>query len=368
MTLPAGNTLAAARRASAELADRSTPFIYDEWYVAAFAGEVASDLLSRKLLERNILLFRTSSGEVVALDDRCAHRSFPLSQGQRDGDTIICGYHGFRYDANGDCIEVPAMTVCPKSIGVRRYPLVEKGPLLWIWMGDPELAATAPIPDTSFLSSPDWETSQGYLHLSGNYVSLHENLLDLTHLSYVHAKTFGTPEYARAPYLTELNDGHYLVRREVIPTILPPVWAEPSGLAGIKTAARVAQSEYLSPGYHRVSTSFFDTAVPEDEREVSSIRTAHLPTPESSGSTHYFIVHARDFALGSGAVTQTMHDRLFAAFREDVVALEHLERRLVETPASEFYEISVATDAPSVAMRRHLLKRAMAPKCRGNEQ
>lgn len=358
MTRPADTIVAAAQRASAGMADRNTPFIFDEWYVAAFADEVGRRLLARTLLGRKVVLFRTAAGQPVALDDRCAHRSYPLSSGTLEGDTVVCGYHGFRYDAAGDCIEVPAMASCPRSIGVKRYALVEQGPLIWIWMGDPEAADPARLPETAYLASAEWECSKGYFHLPGNYVSLHENLLDLTHLSYIHASSFGTPEYARAPYRTQLGDGHFLVHREVIPTTLPPVWADPTGLTGVTTAARIATSEFLGPGFHRVTVSFYDSALPESERKTGTIRTAHLPTPETHGSTHYFIVHGRDFALGDPAVTAVMHERLFAAFEEDVEALTRLERVLVETPREDFYEISVTTDGPSVAMRRYLLQRA----------
>lgn len=360
MTRPSAQIVAAAQRASAEMADRTTPFVFNEWYVAAFSSEVGRSLLARKLLGRNVLLYRTVSGEAVALDDRCAHRSYPLSQGALESDTVVCGYHGFRYDPRGDCIEVPAMARCPRSIGVKRYALAERGPLIWIWMGEAEAADPARIPDTRYHSSPDWACSQGYLRLRGNYVSLHENLLDLTHLSYVHAKSFGTPEYARAPYRTELSDGHYLVRREVHPTTLPPVWADPMGLSGVNTAIRTAISEFVSPGFHRVTTSFCDGAVPEHERFTGSICTSHLPTPETMSSTHYFIVHGRNFALDDPEATEVMHERLFTAFREDVDALGKLEAMLEETPPDELYEISVTTDGPAVAMRRHLLQRARA--------
>lgn len=340
------------------MADRDTPFIFNEWYVAAFSAEVGRELLARKLLGKNVLLYRTEGGEAVALDDRCAHRSYPLSQGSLEGDTVVCGYHGFRYDAQGDCIEVPAMAKCPRSIGVKRYALVERGPLLWIWMGDADAADPSAIHETSYHTSPDWRCSQGYLHLPGNYVSLHENLLDLTHLSYVHAKSFGTPEYARAPYRTQLSDGHYLVRREVNPTTLPTVWADPMGLSGVDTAVRTATSEFLSPAFHRVTTSFCDGATPEAERFIGTICTSHLPTPETSSSTHYFIVHGRDFALDDEAATGVMHDRLFTAFREDVDALGKLETVLEETAPEDYYEISVTSDGPAVAMRRYLLERA----------
>lgn len=358
MTLPSPEVIAAARRASAGMADGTTQFIFDEWYVAAFADEVGRSLMVRTLLGKKVLLYRTEAGEVVALDDRCAHRSYPLSSGELEGDTVVCGYHGFRYNAAGDCIEVPSMAKCPRSIGVKNYAIAERGPLVWIWMGDAGKADCTRIPDTSYQWSPDWVCSKGYFHLPGNYVSLHENLLDLTHLSYIHAKSFGSPEYARAPYRTQLSDGYYLVHREVIPTLLPPVWADPAGLSGVSTAARVATSEFMSPGFHRVTVSFYDSALHELERSVSTIRTSHLPTPETQSSTHYFIVHGRDFALNDPEQTAIMHNRLFAAFAEDVEAMDKLERVLEATAPEDFYEISVPTDGPAVAMRRYLLNRA----------
>lgn len=276
MVRPSAHVVSAARKAAKGMADRNTPFIFDEWYVAAFTEEISRHLLPRMLLGKRIVFYRTENGEAVALEDRCAHRSYPLSAGTLEGNTIVCGYHGFRYDSVGNCVNVPSLKACPKSIGVKRYPLIEIGPIVWIWMGDPEKASKSKIPDVSFVDSPTWVWSKGYFHLPGNYVSLHENLLDLTHLSFVHAKSFGTPDYAGAPYKTEYGDGRFKVTREVNPTLLPAVWAEPSGLSGVNSAVRIATSEFLSPAYHRVSTSFFDGALPDYERLVCSIRTAHL--------------------------------------------------------------------------------------------
>ncbi len=163
-----------------QMADRDTPFIEDEWYVVGFGGEIGHSLLKRMILGRRLVLFRTAAGEPVALDDRCAHRSYPLSAGKLDGDTVVCGYHGMRFDKAGDCIEVPSQATCPKGIGVRRYPLVERGPFVWGWFGAESQADASRIPATPWLESGLWVSSQDYFHLPGNYVSLHENLLDLT--------------------------------------------------------------------------------------------------------------------------------------------------------------------------------------------
>jgi vanillate O-demethylase monooxygenase subunit len=340
-----------------QMADRNTPFVTNEWYVVAFGEEIQRSLLKRTVLGQRLVLFRTLAGAPVAMDDRCAHRSFPLSAGMLDGDTVVCGYHGLRYDAAGDCIEVPSQRTCPKGIGVRTFPLVERGPFVWIWFGD-GAADPARIPATPWLEEGEWVSSRGYFHLPANYVSLHENLLDLTHLSYVHARSFGTPDYASAPFEASLAEGRYRITRTVAPTSLPPVWAKPTGLE-LDAAARIATSEFVAPGLHVVSVGFHDTRLPAGERTEFRVRTCHVPTPETHGSTHYFVVHSRDFALADDGVTRFMHDELFRAFQEDVAALTLLEEVLAN-PGASFYEMSIASDAPSVAMRRYLLKRARA--------
>jgi len=358
MSKPPASLVRVSRKAMSQMADRGTPFIRDEWYVVAFASEIGRSLLKRTILGCGLVMFRTSDGLPVALDDRCAHRSFPLSAGRLDGDTLICGYHGLRYDRHGDCVEVPSQTTCPKGIGVHGFPLVERGPFVWGWLGEAAAADPSKIPPTPWLEDGEWVGSQGYFDLAGNYVSLHENLLDLTHLSYVHAGSFGTPEYARAPYRTESGEGWFRITRSVMPTRLPPVWAEPTGLRH-DHAARIATSEFKSPGLHVVSVRFFDADLPETQQQVYEIRTCHVPTPQTHGSTHYFIVHSRDFALADDSVTAFMHDQLMTAFREDVAALSLLEEVLASEDPDR-YEMSVASDAPAVAMRRYLLDRANA--------
>ena len=359
MTLPTPRTIAAAQAASSRMAGRDTPFVFDEWYVAAFGEELGWRLTPRRILGKRIVMFRTEAGVPAALEDRCAHRSYPLSAGTLERDTIVCGYHGFRYNSAGDCVEVPSQPKCPKDIGVRAYPLVERGALVWIWMGDPDKADLDRLPPQEWIVDPDWAKTSGYFRLPGNYVSLHENLLDLTHLSYLHAKSFGTPDYARAPFDVTVEDGYFKLERTVAPTTLPPVWAKPTGLMGVSTAARIATSEFLSPAFHQVGVTFYDTALPEAARVTSRVRTAHLVTPETQGSTHYFLVHGRDFAQQDPALGAYMHEQLFAAFQEDVDGLSLLEEVLEET-GGDAYEISVQSDAPAIAMRRYLKDRAEA--------
>jgi vanillate O-demethylase monooxygenase subunit len=261
-----------------------------------------------------------------------------------------------RYDHEGNCIEVPSQKTCPRGIGVRNYPLVQRGPLIWGWMGK-GAADPQKLPDTSWLEHGEWPCSQGYFHLPANYVSLHENLLDLTHLTFVHAKSFGTPDYASAPYECTTTESRFRITRRVVPTRLPPVWAKPTGIEHDQ-AARITTSEFVSPALHLVDAVFYDCNLPADARREFRIRTAHLPTPETNQSTHYFIVHGRDFGHDDPGITGFMHEQLFKAFQEDIEALTRLET-VLDDPGDPYYEISVASDQPSVTMRRHLKKRAL---------
>ena len=208
------------------------------------------------------------------------------------------------------------------------------------------------------MTDPAWTLSHGLLKLQANYIRLHENLLDLTHLSYLHANSFGTSDYAKAPFEPVIAQGRFALVRTVMPTTLPPVWAQTTGLAGRDQAARVARSEFLGPGLHEVTARFYDCTLPESQRREYMIRTAHTPTPETATSTHYFIVHGRGFAPGDDAMTRFMHEQLFVAFNEDVTGLALQEQALAGTPQEELYEFSVLADGPAVAMRRYMQARS----------
>jgi vanillate O-demethylase monooxygenase subunit len=349
--------LTRAQQARSLLADRHTPFILDAWYVAAFCAEIGPALLARTLLGKPILMFRGAGGEATALDDRCAHRSFPLSAGRFEDGTVVCGYHGFRYDVKGDCVEVPAVGRCPVNIGVRRYPLVERGGVAWIWLGHAAKANEALIPALPWTEDPAWTFIQGLLDLPCNYVSLHENLLDLTHIEFLHANTLGKGSlgYAAAEFETDIRDGYYALTRRVGPTRLPPIWARTTGLGEIDTAARVASSEYLSPGCQQVSATYFDISLEAGARPEFTARTAHLPTPQDANSTHYFILHGWNFGQDDPELGQVMREGIFAAFDEDVRGLSLVQQTLETFDMdADFFEVSVGSDSAAVAMRRWL--------------
>ena len=113
------------------------PFVRNAWYVAGWSKDFADDLRAITITEQNMVLFRASDGELVALEDRCPHRLLPLSKGKRVGDTVQCGYHGMTFGRDGKCVRVPGQDNLPASAYVDTYPVHEAHGIVWIWPGDP---------------------------------------------------------------------------------------------------------------------------------------------------------------------------------------------------------------------------------------
>src|SRR5262249_10295984 len=145
--------------------------------------------VARTFLGEKIVLFRTKDGRAGALEDRCCHRAAPLSAGEVVVDSLACAYHGLRFAVDGRCIEIPGQKEIPARSRVKSYPVVERWNIAWIWMGDPAKADPDKIEDLPWLDSPKWTATPGYLHLNANYQLLIDNLLDLTHVAYIHRRT-----------------------------------------------------------------------------------------------------------------------------------------------------------------------------------
>ncbi len=341
--------------AARALADAETPLIRNAWYVAAKTDAVTAEPISRTILNSPVMLFRKQDGTPVALQDRCCHRSFPLSESKVENDIITCRYHGLQYDCAGTCIAVPGRAEPPTGLAVRAYPLLEKSPYIWIWTGDPVRADPALCPHPDWLGHPDWAMHDGYLNPPGSYIHMHENLLDLSHLSFLHEKTFGTPEYAAAPIETRIEGDVIEVWRHV-ECSLPALYAKPLGWEG-QRAMRHSGSRYVAPGLH-VNTGIFenlDTPLPEGSTPPQ-VKVAQLLTPETQGRVHYHYAMCRNFCVGDAEMTAFMAKANFAAFSEDLWAIDLVYQRQQQEDPDFFYELNIATDRPGLEMRR-LLKR-----------
>ena len=182
-------------------------FLRDAWYVAALDGELQDRLLPIKVLDERIVLYRQTNGDPVALEDACVHRKLPLSMGHIRGDDVECGYHGLIYNAAGECVRIPCAGRIPKGARVRSYPVVSRYGLLWIWMGRPELANISTIFNVEHWSDPSWGvTHRNSMTVNYSYLYMTDNLLDPTHVAWVHPGSFGNAACASTPVEVKANE------------------------------------------------------------------------------------------------------------------------------------------------------------------
>lgn len=185
-------------------------FIRNTWYVVAWDHEIpAEGLFTRTICGIPVLMYRQADGTLTALEDRCCHRGAPLSAGRREGDCVRCLYHGLKFEPSGQCIETPWGQRIPPQARVRAFPVVEQHRWVWIWMGDVARADASLIPQTPWLDHPEWRSRPGYIHYDVNYLLICDNLLDFSHLPFVHPLTLGGGEdYAgNQPKVERLDNG-----------------------------------------------------------------------------------------------------------------------------------------------------------------
>ena len=269
------------------------PFLNNAWYAAGWDEELDDGaMLARTILAQPILFFRRTDGDVAALRNQCAHRYAPLHLGRREGDAVRCRYHGLQYDGDGRCIDNPQRSPI-SGISVRRYPAVERDGLIWIWMGDPEKAPVDRIPDYSFYSHAKTSCRfRDYIHSVGHYELMSDNIMDLSHIDFLHPTSLGSGSISTArPKVTAAGDSLRIqwesIGQKAAP-IYDPFLPEPGGLVDQELdvvwqpAALMFLTNRMTPvGYSR------------EKSIVGS--SAHLMTPESEASTHYFYLGIRNF-------------------------------------------------------------------------
>jgi vanillate O-demethylase monooxygenase subunit len=340
---------------------RVMDFPPNQWYVAAYSSEITTGLFSRTVCGAPICFYRDSGGSVVALADRCVHRRFPLSQSNRVGDTIVCGYHGFTYDPTGQCVAVPGQTRIPRTARVPAYPVVEQDSFVWVWIGTGNTAEGSPadpatIPRAPWLASPDWTTVYGMEPLAARHSLLVDNLLDLSHETYLHGGYIGTPEVAQTPITTEVDEQAGVVRvsRHMPDAACPPFYSESTGLTGRIT--RWQDIEYHPPCLYLLH-SLVAPAGRVDEG--CHVEVVYALTPETEHSTHDFWAVARDFARDDDQVSKFLAENNRTVVLQDVECLNTLEQ-VLHADGDAYQELSINIDAGGLAARR-LIARQLDP-------
>jgi vanillate O-demethylase monooxygenase subunit len=323
----------------------------DCWYVAALGTEVTTKPLGRRIAELPIVLYRTHGGDLVALEDRCCHRGLPLSMGEVIGDNLRCNYHGLEYDSHGRCVRIPGQDLIPPGAEVRRLPVRERGLVIWVWVGNPARASDDLIPPFPWHDDPAWAWKSGVFRMACNYEMLHDNLLDLSHIAYVHRYTIGgDPEthFNAETRISRTDRGVRFVR--LMPNSNPPpTYAKLVAFAG--PVDRWQEVEF-TPGLISLYSGAVDmgAAIPEGERKGGfQLRLFDAVTPESETSTHNFFCSGHNFRIDESSVTDALFADLEKTVWEDIEVLDAQQARSLDLPSAK--TIDIRADAAGIQAR-----------------
>jgi len=329
-------------------------FPLQQWWIAGHAEEVGREILPRTLCGKRVVLFRTEAGQAVAMGGICPHRFYPFEKGSLVGDRLRCGYHGLEFDCTGSCSKAPSQSDTPWKTGIASYPVHEAGGLVWIWMGDPEQADPSLLPDLSSigLAGKGWvvNTSPG-VQLKGRYSLLIDNLLDLSHVSFIHADTIPAGEaLVHIPSDFIATDRSVNVERigRNIPSnpffqMLFPDYSGP--------VDQHFDTHYLGPCLIRTGGPIYRAG----GDELGCLNFIHGITPETATSCHYFVMTARNFAVENSGISQMlldMGDRIQPQDIDAIEAIEQVLKRSDDLPR----EISGRADTGGIRVRRLLEK------------
>ena len=339
-------------------------FLRDYWYVAALSDEVSAEPLARTLLGEPVVLYRGAGGRIVALEDRCCHRQLPLSMGKVLGERLQCGYHGLVFDATGACVEVPGQAAVPPGAAVRSYPVCERWGWAWIWMGAADAADEARIPDFHELDDPGWRARGSRIPMACDYRLAVDNLLDLSHLTYVHQTTLGNAAVVEnADVKTERHGDGVRVTRWMVDVPAPPMYRN---LMDFSTNIdRWQIIDFDPPCFVKLDLGGAPTgtgAVQGDRSKGFERRSLNAITPETETSVHYFWADAHNFNLDQPAVTDLLYNQVLEAFIEDRAVMEAQQAALDRSPGRAHVDIN--GDAGGLQARRILDRLAAAEAAR----
>jgi phenylpropionate dioxygenase-like ring-hydroxylating dioxygenase large terminal subunit len=308
-------------------------FIRNAWYVGAWEHEVTRELKRRVILNEPIVFYRREDGTPVALTDRCAHRQAPLSMGRIVGNEVECPYHGLRFDTGGVCTHIPSQSKIPGNARVHSYPVVERNRWIWIWMGDPALADPDLIEDFHWLGDPAWGNTGDLLHLKGNYQLIVDNLLDTTHLTFVHPTTLGTSDFASSEMETRREGNRVIVDRWLMNSLPAPFHQKCGRFPDGVKVDRWQLTTFAPPCFVKldVGSALVGSGAREGNREKGfTMMNLNALTPETEDTTHYFWGQAYDFQVEQRWVADVVKFGVNKAFHEDLEIIAEQQKNISE--------------------------------------
>lgn len=331
-------------------------FLRNAWYVAAWDHEISRALTPVRMLGEALVLYRTEAGAVVALEDSCPHRKLPLSLGRLQGDQVECGYHGLTFDASGTCTRVPGAERIPHRACVRSYPAAERYGLVWVWMGDPSLADPARIFTVANWGDPAWGVNRGdAMTIRCNYLYMTDNLLDPSHVAWVHQSSFGGAGTDEVALNTDVHDQGVTVWRWLTDTPPAPFYAQFLKFSG--HCDRKQHYEVHWPSHAIIKAIFVPAGTGGEGRALHPdafvMDSYNFMTPVSATETRYYWFQMRNFAPDDADVSARFASSVRGAFEEDRVVLEAVQAGMdaMQTP-----NLDLAIDLGPLRFRNRLRK------------
>ncbi|WP_028311302.1 aromatic ring-hydroxylating oxygenase subunit alpha [Derxia gummosa] len=343
-------------------------FPKNAWYVAALPDEIPADKpLGRTICDERIAFFRDADGRVAAVEDFCPHRGAPMSLGKVCGGRLQCGYHGLEMDRDGKTVAMPAQRVRGFP-AVRRYAVEERHGFIWLWPGDAALATPDTIPDLAWARQSDWAFGGGVFHVKCDYRLMIDNLMDLTHETYVHSTSIGQKEIDEAPPVTRVDGDRVVTEREMHGVMPPPFWQaglRANGLPDDQPVDRWQKCRFVAPsnvlidvGVALAGKGGFDAPA---ELKANGIVVDFI-TPETATTHWYFWGLARHFKADDAALTAATRERQGQIFSEDMEMLERQQLNLSAHPQRALLKLNI--DAGGVQARK-IIERLCAEEAAG---
>ena len=339
-------------------------FLQNCWYAAAWSEEIESDLLERTICGEKIVLFRKSDANVVALSGICPHRFASLAKGKRvEPDQLQCPYHGLQFDATGTCVHNPHGGI-PPVVKLKSYRAVERFSLVWLWWGDPGSADDSLIPDFSCLSDPRYRTLRGMILTHCNYELVTDNLMDLSHVGFLHAGGLGSAAIQNGKLEVFQNGTTVDSNRWCPDAPASPAWDNWFGNYGKHV------DPWLDMRWDAPASMLLDVGVaPAGSDRIGGITQwgSNILTPETATTTLYFWGATRDFSHKDEELDANITRAVEHAFgQEDKPMLEDIQRNMGNSSFEEMRPLLLRFDKGAVLARRVLAdlmmgKRALLP-------
>ena len=323
------------------------------WYVAEWERAIGDAPVAATILGERIALYRRSDGTYGALHDACPHRKLPLSMGRVVGDFVECGYHGMTFDCEGTCLRAPVNGTVPPNTSVRAYPVEARYGLLWVWMGDPRRADPSTIFQVRHWDDPQWGRTDGDdMVVACNYLYISDNLLDPSHVAWVHRSSFAGAGTDDTPMQVSIDDVGVTTWRWLMDTPPAPFYAPYVKFAG--NTDRKQEYEVRYPSHALIKAIFAPAGTGGEGRPMHPdtflMDSYNFLTPVDERTTRYFWFQTRNVFPGDAEVSATFAASVRAAFDEDKAVLEAVQRGMDDDPSS----LNLRSDTGGVRFRRRL--------------